>query len=159
LKTERLKTPKKNSVKIGLYATILIIATISTGMFIFANYNPVGTTSFKNPQGQTLALPPNMPSRYDTTLTQNPKLDTAYQFAADHSEVLSQLICYCGCNNPNHQPYHANNDQCFWTTNGQKETHAEGCSTCVFIALSAKTLYEANWTISNIRAFIDSQYT
>ena len=100
-----------------------------------------------------------MPSRYDSSLTQNPKLSTAYQFAAGHNEVLSEIICYCGCNNHMHQPYHANNDQCFWTTSGAKETHAEDCSTCVYIALSAKTLFEAGWTIANILSFINSQYT
>jgi len=159
LKKEKVKGPKNDKIKITFYAIILIVATISTGLFVLPNFNPVGNTNFQTPQGQTLPLPSNMPSRYDNSLTQNPKLETAYQFAANHSEVLSQLICYCGCNNPMHQPYHENNDQCFWTTTGQVETHAENCSTCVYIALSAKTLYEANWSIGNIRAFIDAQYT
>ncbi len=159
IKKEKKKFSSNKQSKKLVFATILVVLSITSGFFILSNFNSVGTTSFTNTIGQTLPLPPNMPSRYDPTLTQNPKLSTAYQFALDHKDVLSQLICYCGCNNPNHQPYHANNDQCFWTVTGQKETHAENCSTCDYIALSAKTLYEANWSIGNIRAFIDAQYT
>ena len=159
IKNEKFSSKNQNQIKITLFAVVLIIITASTGFLIFSNLNITGTSSFKNSQGQTMSLPSNMPSRYDSTLTQNPKLKTAYQFASNHSEILSQLICYCGCNNPMHQPYHENNDQCFWTTIGQKKTHPENCSTCVYIALSAKTLSEVNWSINNIRAFRDSQYT
>lgn len=157
---KKLIQVNNNNVK---YVAISLIVVISvTGLIALSNINPVGQTSFTNTNtGDTLGLPSNMPSKYDQTLTQEPTLSNTYTYASTEAgeQLLSQLVCYCGCNNTMHRPYHENNKECFWTSTGAYEPHAETCSTCIYIALSGKILYENNWTVSNIRAYIDSQYT
>jgi hypothetical protein len=158
LKKEKEIIPIKKSNPI-FYAIPLIIIILGAGLFAFTNFNLTGNGAvYQTPDGNVLTMPDNMPSRYDTTLTDEPKLSSAYDYAMDHGDVLSHLICYCGCNNQMHTPYHETNKECFWTVTGAREAHAESCSTCVYIALSAKSLTEAGWPISNIRSFIDNQY-
>ena len=149
----------KNSNNNLRYVGLTLILLISfTGLLSLSNFNLVGQTNFTNNQGQTLPIPHNMPSKYDNTLTLEPKLSSAYAYAKENGALLSQLVCYCGCNNKMHAPFHETNKECFWTVNDEYEPHAESCSTCVYIALSAEILYENGWSIPNIRSFIDNQY-
>jgi hypothetical protein len=152
-------TVSNNNLKFWAFGIIAILSI--TAILALSNFNLVGQTNYSNDKGETLSLPPNMPSRYDTTLTQDPKLSNMYNYAASDAgaTLLSQLVCYCGCNNINHAPFHENNKECFWTSSGEYEPHAETCSTCIYIALSAKTLYEYNWSVSDIRSYIHDQYT
>ncbi|MHA2105793.1 MAG: PCYCGC motif-containing (lipo)protein [Candidatus Hodarchaeales archaeon] len=147
---------KKSNNNVFYKATLLIVPVLIVGLVL--------SNSLSNPQignvnpSPDKQLPDNMPSRYDQTLTTGPQLQEAYDYASTNGDVLSQLICYCGCNNTMHQPYHENNKECFWTSTGAYESHAETCSTCVYIALSAKTLNSAGWTPFEIRSYIDAQY-
>ena len=140
--------PLKGLVAIGL----VVIFVLSLSSF----FNSPQPTDI-NPYPEK-TLPGGLPSKYDTDLTSKAKLTVAYDFANSSGQVMSQLICYCGCNNQMHQPYHATARECFWTSEGAYEGHAENCSTCVYIALSAKALYEGGWTPQEIRVYIDSQY-
>ena len=137
---------------VGLLTSIVFISA-----FIFINTNHGGTSLYTIPEGQK--LPANLPSRNDPNLTSDSKISEAYAYALENGELLEQLICYCGCYYPVEQPLHENNKECFWTETGAKDTHAENCVTCVYIALSAKALNEAGWTPQQIRDYIDSQYT
>lgn len=151
-----MKLKKSNNTI--LYKVSLIILPVVIVGLVLSNSLSNPQIGIKNPLPDK-TLPDNMPSRYDQTLTNGLKLQEAYEYATSNGDVLSQLICYCGCNNTMHQPYHANNKECFWTSTGAYEPHAETCSTCVFIALSAKALYSAGWAPIEIRSYVDAQYT
>ncbi|OLS20137.1 MAG: hypothetical protein HeimC3_41700 [Candidatus Heimdallarchaeota archaeon LC_3] len=148
---------KANNNNILFKASLIIIPIIIVGVLFSGSLsNPqIGNV---NPYPER-TLPSDMPNRYDQTLTNGPQLEEAYAYATTNPVLLSQLVCYCGCNNAAHQPYHENNKECFYTSTGAYEPHAENCSTCVYIALSAKTLDENAWSPSEIRFYIDSQYS
>lgn len=76
----------------------------------------------------------------------------AYMTAEQYPELLEQLKCYCGCDNPMHSPYHRSLYECF------TDTHGSNCHTCVNEAILAKNLYIEGKTPSEIRAIIDQKY-
>lgn len=45
-----------------------------------------------------------------TSLTDNPEILEAYQFAVEHPEVLNYMPCYCGCYE---EAGHTSNTNCF----------------------------------------------
>ena len=98
-------------------------------------------------------LPPNMIDKNDRNILSAENTIIAYNYAKSNDNILEHLKCYCGCDN-----IHNNNRECFWKANGEKDTHAQTCGVCIYIALSAKQLNEAGWTTPEIRQYIDSQF-
>ncbi|MHA2364001.1 MAG: PCYCGC motif-containing (lipo)protein [Candidatus Hodarchaeales archaeon] len=142
-----------NGFKISAISLFVVVVIILSAFVINNNSSPSTIQGVYDRE-----IPDNMPNKYDSTLTTGEKLKTAYDYAETNGDLLEELICHCGCNNPMHSPYHRNNKECFWTSAGQYETHAENCSTCVYIALSAQKLFEAGWPAIEVRQFIDNQY-
>lgn len=134
-----------------------LVTIIMLGLFVAGGLLGSTSTNIENPTSRP--VPNNLPNRGDPTLTQDPKLSSAYDYAKANKGNLDHLICYCGCHNPKHQPYHQSNYECFWTEGGTYERHAENCSTCVYIALTAKALYEGGWSSQEVRMFVDAQYS
>ncbi len=66
--------------------------------------------------------------------------------------ILEQVPCYCGCAYEGHK--HARH--CFWDDNGNFDSHATGCSTCMKIGEKAKKMNEEGKTVCEIRKEIDS---
>ena len=84
----------------------------------------------------------------------------AYRFAAERPDVMSWIPCYCGCGG---HSGHRSARNCFvkegsTPSDVQFDPHGAGCSMCVSIALTAKSMTEEGRSVRDIRAYIDSQY-
>lgn len=75
-----------------------------------------------------------------------------YQIARDIPGVLSQLNCHCGCDNPQHTPYHRSLLECF------TDDHGANCVVCVQEALMASRMNSQGANIGQIRNAIDSKF-
>lgn len=83
----------------------------------------------------------------------------AYDFAASHPEVLTQLPCYCGCGAIGHTSNYA----CYVSGSDPDgalvyDLHAIGCSICVDISRDAMRMLAAGRSLPNIQAEIDRTY-
>ncbi|MEM0482708.1 MAG: CYCXC family (seleno)protein [Nitrososphaerota archaeon] len=76
----------------------------------------------------------------------------AYMTAKQYPELLEQMKCYCGCDNPMHTPYHRSLYECF------TDTHGSNCQVCVDEAILARNLYMEGKAPSEIRTIIDQRY-
>ncbi len=76
----------------------------------------------------------------------------AYMTAKQYPELLEQIRCYCGCDNPMHTPYHRSLYECF------TDTHGSNCQVCVDEAILARNLYLEGKTPAEIRSIIDQRY-
>lgn len=88
------------------------------------------------------------------------RVQVAYQYAVDHSEMLEHQPCYCGCGAMGH----LNNLDCFVQSVSETgeiiyDSHASGCGICVDIALDAKRLAEEGRTPLQVRLYIDATYS
>jgi len=105
------------------------------------------------------ALPP-LPRVSFEPVRPMPVVQSVYEFAARHPEVLSYVPCYCGCEREGHK---ANHD-CFVKSraaNGriqEWEAHALGCAVCLDVGYQAMTLFNQGMSVSDIRASIERQY-
>jgi len=85
---------------------------------------------------------------------------TAYQFAAANPDVLTQLPCYCGCG----EMGHTSNYACYIAgknSDGELifDHHALGCSICIDITVDAMRMLDEDFSITEIRTFIDQTYS
>jgi hypothetical protein len=84
----------------------------------------------------------------------------AYQFAAEHPEVLSYVPCFCGCQNGGHKGNHdcfvrsraANGDVIEW------EPHGVECAVCIDVATRSRQLYSSGASVADIRAAIEREF-
>ena len=85
---------------------------------------------------------------------------SAFQFAAEHPEVLSYIPCYCGCQNSGHR----GNDECFVKARNKDgdvtewEEHGLECAVCIDIATRARQMLSSGATVVDIRAAIEKDY-
>jgi hypothetical protein len=84
----------------------------------------------------------------------------AYQFAADHPEVLRYVPCYCGCDTAGH----TSNEDCFVKSRAKNgdvtawQSHGMVCAMCLAIGDEARQMYEAGASVEAIRAHIEQKY-
>jgi len=83
----------------------------------------------------------------------------AYAFAHDHTDLLREIPCYCGCGAIGH----TSNYDCYIADEAADGTitydpHALGCSICVDITQDVARLLEEGRSPQEIRASIDSTY-
>ena len=84
----------------------------------------------------------------------------AFQFAAEHPEVLSYIPCYCGCQNQGHR----GNDECFVkarNANGdvtEWQEHGLECAVCIDIATRSRQMFSSGAALADIRASIEKEY-
>jgi Protein of unknown function with PCYCGC motif len=84
----------------------------------------------------------------------------AYQFAAEHPEVLSYVPCFCGCQRGGHQ----GNEDCFVKSraaNGdviEWEDHGVDCAVCLDVATRSRQMYSSGASVRDIRAAIDKEF-
>jgi hypothetical protein len=88
------------------------------------------------------------------------RVQEAYLYAHDHSEMLEYQPCYCGCGAMGH----LNNLDCFIQEidevgNVTYDSHASGCGICVDIALDVKRMAAEGWSQLQIRLYIDATYS
>jgi len=84
----------------------------------------------------------------------------AYQFAAEHPEVLSYVPCFCGCE----QAGHTGNSDCFVKSraaNGDVvdwDEHGVECAVCIDVANRSRQMYSSGASVHDIRAAIDKEF-
>lgn len=90
----------------------------------------------------------------------NEVITAAYQFAADHPEILSYVPCFCGCERSGHQGNHdcfvkerdANGDVTAW------DPHGVDCAVCIDVANRSRQMHAAGASVRSIRAAIDKEF-
>lgn len=86
---------------------------------------------------------------------------SAYQFAADHPEILTYVPCFCGCEQAGHSGSHdcfvksrnANGDVTEW------DEHGVTCAVCIDVANRSRQLHASGATAPDIRAAIDKEFS
>ncbi len=84
----------------------------------------------------------------------------AYQFAAEHPEVLSYVPCFCGCERAGH----TGNSDCFVKSraaNGDVidwDEHGVECAVCIDVANRSRQMHSSGASVHDIRAAIDKEF-
>jgi hypothetical protein len=84
----------------------------------------------------------------------------AYQFAAEHPEILSYVPCFCGCERAGHQGNH----DCFVRSRAQNgdviewDEHGVDCAVCIDVATRSRQMHAAGASARDIRAAIDKEF-
>jgi hypothetical protein len=84
----------------------------------------------------------------------------AYQFAAEHPEVLSYVPCFCGCERSGHR----GNEDCFVKArdvNGdviEWQEHGMECAICLEVAQKSMQMYASGASVGDIRAAVEKQW-
>jgi len=84
----------------------------------------------------------------------------AYQFAAEHPEVLSYIPCYCGCGRQGHQGNH----DCFVAQRNDKgdvvqwDPHGMECTVCIDVAQNAMQMFASGASVRDIRAATEKRW-
>jgi hypothetical protein len=87
-------------------------------------------------------------------------VQSAYEFAARHPEVLQYVPCYCGCESIGHNGNH----ECFVKRRAadgrvlEWEPHGSGCTVCVDVARDAMLMFNSGASPAAIRTAIDQKY-
>lgn len=84
----------------------------------------------------------------------------AFQFAAEHPEVLSYVPCFCGCQQGGHKGNHdcfvrsraANGDVLEW------EEHGVECAVCIDVATRSRQMFASGASVSEIRNAIEREF-
>ena len=84
----------------------------------------------------------------------------AYQFAADHPEILSFVPCFCGCERSGHR----GNEDCFVKARGANgdvtewEPHGMECNVCLDVATQSMQMYSSGASVRDIRAAVEQKW-
>ena len=84
----------------------------------------------------------------------------AFQFAAEHPEVLSYVPCFCGCERSGHN----GNEDCFVhqrAPNGDVvawEEHGVECAVCIDVATRSRQMHASGASVRDIRAAIEKEF-
>jgi TPR repeat protein len=84
----------------------------------------------------------------------------AYQFAAEHPEVLSYVPCFCGCQRAGHQ----GNADCFVKSRADNgdviewDDHGVDCAVCLDVATRSRQMYASGASVRDIRTAIDKEF-
>ena len=84
----------------------------------------------------------------------------AYQFAAEHPEILSYVPCFCGCERAGHQGNH----DCFVRSRAENgdviewDEHGVDCAVCIDVATRSRQMHAAGASVHDIRAAIDKEF-
>jgi hypothetical protein len=87
-------------------------------------------------------------------------ITAAYEFAADHPEVLSYIPCFCGCENAGH----GGNHDCFVRSRNaagdvvEWDEHGVECAVCIDVANRSRQMHASGASVRDIRAAIDKEF-
>ena len=90
-----------------------------------------------------------------------PVVQSVYEFAARHPEVLQYQPCFCGCD---HSAGHKSNVDCFVHRRAadgrilEWDSHGYGCAVCIDVARDSMRMFNSGASVSSIRAAIDAKY-
>jgi Protein of unknown function with PCYCGC motif len=105
----------------------------------------------KTPELQFPAYPTSRPAEV---------VRAAYQFAAEHPEVLSYVPCFCGCERAGHR----GNEDCFVrerAINGDViawDDHGMECAICLDVADRSRKLFADGKSVGEIRTTIEQEF-
>jgi len=84
----------------------------------------------------------------------------AYQFAAEHPEILSYVPCFCGCERAGHDGSH----DCFVRARNENgdvvawDEHGVACTVCVDVANRSRQLYASGASVTDIHEAIEKEF-
>ena len=84
----------------------------------------------------------------------------AYEFAAEHPEILSYVPCFCGCENAGHEGNH----DCFVKARNENgdviawDEHGVECTVCIDVANRSRQLYSSGASVTDIRSAIEKEF-
>jgi len=84
----------------------------------------------------------------------------AYEFAAEHPEILSYVPCYCGCERAGHQGNH----DCFVKSRAENgdvtewDEHGVECTVCIDVANRSRQLHASGASVRDIRTAIEKEF-
>lgn len=145
--------------------TVVFLSACQSSKSVSTAQNETNTThehtSTKLPNGDIQEVTRGKQQLPSFLLKAEPQVVKAYLAAADHTEILEKIPCYCGCSL---SAGHKNNKNCFI-----KEVRADGsivwdshgvtCGVCQTIALESAQLKQAGKSNLEIRNYIDSKYS
>lgn len=150
---------------IFILMTVIFLASCQTSETVSTAQNKTNTshehTSTKLPNGDIQEVTKGKQELPSFLLKAEPHIVKAYQAAADHTEVLEKIPCYCGCSL---SAGHKNNKNCFIKevqTDGSIvwDSHGVTCGVCQTIALESAQLKQVGKSDLEIRNYIDSKYS
>jgi hypothetical protein len=105
------------------------------------------------------ALPP-IPFSGQTPPRPVSVVTAAYEFAAEHPEILSYVPCFCGCENAGHRGNHdcfvrsraPNGDVVAW------DEHGVECAVCIDVATRSRQMHASGASVRDIRAAIEKEF-
>ncbi len=104
-------------------------------------------------------LPP-IPFRGDEPPRPVSVVTAAFEFAAEHPEVLSYVPCFCGCERMGHR----GNEDCFVkarAANGdvvEWEEHGLECAVCIDVATRSRQMHASGASVRDIRTAIEKEF-
>ncbi|MBI4263149.1 MAG: hypothetical protein HY657_02135 [Acidobacteria bacterium] len=84
----------------------------------------------------------------------------AYQFAAEHPEILSYVPCFCGCERSGY----VGNHDCFVRQRAQNgdvvawDEHGVECAVCIDVATRARQMHASGGSVHDIRTVVDQEF-
>ena len=110
-----------------------------------------------------LALPARPKLRLPAyQLPQKPEVvQSVYDFAADHPEVLRYVPCFCGCELTGHRSA----EDCFVKSRAKNgdvlswNEHGMTCAMCLAVAKRAMDMHNAHATLRSIRDEVERSYS
>jgi hypothetical protein len=87
-------------------------------------------------------------------------ITAAYQFAAEHPEILSYVPCFCGCEHSGHDGNH----DCFVKSRDEDgnvtewDEHGVECAVCIDVAHRSRQMHASGATVRDIRAAIEKEF-
>jgi hypothetical protein len=87
-------------------------------------------------------------------------ITAAYEFAAEHPEILSYVPCFCGCENSGH----SGNHDCFVKSRNaagdvvEWDEHGVECAVCIDVANRSRQMHASGASVRDIRAAIDKEF-
>jgi hypothetical protein len=181
------KTPSKSqkpSTSGNTLFTIAVLAVVGGGAYLFLRpSSPVATTAETavtdtvqafdvEAERAALGTSPAKPGQPDDYPLPDLPLDqfssarpvdvvrAAYEFAAEHPEVLQYVPCFCGCESLGH----SGNDDCFVRARDAEgrvlewEPHGVACAVCLDVGTEARRMYASGASVTQIRDAIEAKY-
>jgi len=87
-------------------------------------------------------------------------VNAAYEFAAEHPEVLTYVPCFCGCEHAGHSGSH----DCFVKGRDAEgnvtewDEHGVSCAVCIDVAHRSRQMYSSGANVRDIRAAVDKEF-
>ena len=186
-KTPSAETPRgKAPLVIGAIAIIGLAAAA----YVVTRKNTVGETTTAQPAAPTMQTPAAQPVAATPAAQALPRpageplqahtqkqypplalpeyplgrppqvIRAAYQFAAEHPEILTYVPCFCGCERSGHQ----GNEDCFVKARGANgdvtawEPHGMECNVCLDVATQAMQMHASGASVRDIRAAVEQKW-